>query len=226
MAEGVRLESGCAVKSTEGSNPSLSAPMGAERNASEDLIALFDLDSTLADFHKSLRDHLEAMRSPSEPMFDWEKDWDEERWPDWLKARVRIIKSKVGFWRNLPRLEAGFDILNIANKYEFNCQILSRGPKWHPPAFAEKAEWCAQYVPDLHINLVRNKSQYYGKILVDDWPGYFMEWLKVRPRGWVIAVDAPWNRHVEHPRLIKYNGKNLKEVDEVFFRVRRVTLGQ
>lgn len=192
----------------------------------DDLISLFDLDSTLADYHQSMCDHLEAMRSPYEPRWDWINDWQEEKWPDWMKARMRLIKSKVGFWRNLPRLEAGFEILNVANQNGFKSQILTRGPAWHPPAFQEKVEWCQEHVSELHVNLVRNKSQHYGKILVDDWPPYFMDWLTVRPRGWVIAVEAPWNKSVEHRRLVKYNGHNLDEVARVFSTVRQATLGE
>lgn len=195
-------------------------------NPCDELIAAFDLDSTLAGYHERLCEHLESMRYTHEPRWNWDNDWQEYKWPEWLSARIRIIKSMVGFWRTLPRLEAGFDILKVANDYEFNCQVLTRGPKWHPPAFQEKVEWCAEHVPDLHVNLVRNKERYYGKVLVDDWPEYFEKWLQVRPRGWVIAVAQPWNRDVVHPRLIKYNGKNIGDVEAVFSNVRKATLGE
>ena len=187
-----------------------------EMTEENEVTANFDLDSTLADYHMRMCEELSALESSPAESWDWDNNWQEEKWPKWLKARTRLIKSKVGFWENLPRLQLGFDILGVAQEYGFNCEVLTRGPKWHPPAFEEKVRWCAKHVPDLHVNLVRNKSRFYGKLLVDDWPDYFLGWLKVRPRGWVIAVEQPWNRAVVHPRLLKYNGANLNAVHDLF----------
>jgi hypothetical protein len=60
----------------------------------------------------------------------------------------------------------------------------------------------------------------YGKVLVDDWPDYFLPWLEVRPRGLVIAIKHPHNAHVEHPRLVIYDGSNLDQVRERMFKAR------
>ena len=174
-------------------------------------VALFDLDGTMADYDGSVRQHLEAMKSPDEPPFTWQHEAD---MPKHIKARIRLIKAKVGFWRELPPLQLGFDLYEVARSLDYITHILTRGPKWHPPAFTEKVEWAMKHMPDTPISLVRDKGLVYGKCLVDDWPEYFMRWLEWRPRGLVVAVIQPWNKDVKHPNLIHYNGSNLDEVTE------------
>jgi len=47
----------------------------------------------------------------------------------------------------------------------------------------------------------QKKSLVYGKVLVDDWPDYYLPWLGVRPRGLVTVPAHPWNADVYSGRV-------------------------
>lgn len=166
-------------------------------------LALIDLDGTLADFDKAMSERLAELAAPGEEIVT-DREWDVPH----IKARRRLIKSQPGFWRNLPRLEAGFKVLDILRKHGFVLNILTKGPLHTTNAWTEKVEWAKEHVPDAAITVCTSgedpvvpgggKSLVYGKILFDDWPGYIEPWLEHRPRGLVIMLDQPWNRKWKH----------------------------
>jgi hypothetical protein len=93
-------------------------------------------------------------------------------------------------------------------------------------AWTEKVQWCVEFIPDASITLTEEKAIVYGKILVDDYPPYFLPWLNVRPRGLVIAVAQPWNKDIEHPNLVRYDGTNLSQVADAITKAYRRVGGQ
>ena len=168
-------------------------------------IALVDMDGTLADFDKSMQERLEELRSPDEdPAL---ADTQFEEMPH-MKARRRLIKAQPGFWRELERLEAGFEILAMLDSLKFRCNILTKGPRKATNAWKEKVEWCMEHVDHMPITISEDKGLVYGKVLVDDWPEYVARWIEWRPRGFVIAVSQPWNVDIEKlsPNVIRYTG--------------------
>src|SRR5689334_2500047 len=109
------------------------------------IVALFDMDGTLADYSGELRRRLELMRSPHEPESEFhEFAWDE--YPDFLRERIRAIKNNPGFWINLPPMLAGFEILEEAHRRNFQIEILTKGPRHSPIAWMEKVEWCDKHL--------------------------------------------------------------------------------
>lgn len=174
-------------------------------------VALFDLDGTLADFDKSMHEHLDKMRDPNEPPVADEHD----NQPSWITARRRLVKQIPGFWANLPRLELGFQVLQVATDLKFNNYILSKGPKKNPTAWAEKIIWVRRELgDDIPVNLSEDKGLVYGKVLVDDWPEYVTRWLEWRVRGLVVMVAQQWNEGFTHANVIRYDGKNHDELVE------------
>ena len=174
-------------------------------------IALFDLDGTLADYDKPYRSYLTEL-GLEQPLRGAETP------PQ--KLLRKIIQNQPGFWYSLPRYKPGFDILEQAIFAGFSPMILTQGPMSVTQAWTEKVEWSKRHVPDFPITITRNKSLVYGRVLVDDWPEYFMPWLKVRPRGIVICPLHPWNKNVHdewctaqnRDRVILYTGENLPEI--------------
>lgn len=143
-----------------------------------DKIALFDLDETLADFQGPLRERLLKTQGPDEV---FPKDlWD---MPDYWYERAQAIKREPGFWRNLPRKQWGWDVLDIARDIGFDIHVLTKGPAVSSQAWAEKVDWVRKNLPDATLHITDDKRIAYGRVFVDDyWP--FMElWLKNRPRG-------------------------------------------
>jgi 5'(3')-deoxyribonucleotidase len=179
-----------------------------------DRIALFDMDGSLADYDVAMRRDLRSMRGPTEPaLADTTNLHDLEDQPH-LDARMRFIKSHPGWWRNLPRMEAGFQIVSLAHELGFNINILTKAPSSHSSAWTEKYQWCRAQ-PELieaDVHLTMNKGLVYGTFLYDDYPRYMDMWLKHRPRGLGIMPATPENAHYSHPNVIKWNGTNLNDI--------------
>jgi len=173
------------------------------------LIALVDLDGTLANYTKAVIEGLERILGPDEQLVL--PNFGEE--PDYLKARIRLIRGQPGWWENLEPLPLGFDILEILRRYDFRINILTKGPWSNSASWTEKTKWCRKYVPDASVTISEDKSIVYGKILVDDYIPYVEGWLKHRPRGLVIMPATPWNVGFEHPNVIRCTPENLHEVE-------------
>lgn len=177
-------------------------------------VALVDLDGTLADFAGQMYRDMSAVSSPDEmgAFKDQIFSGDESRLPPFMVARRDLIKRQPDWWRNLPRLEAGFEVIDMMRKLEYRLHILSRGPKRNCGAWAQKVQWALEHVSDAQVTIGHDKSLVYGKVLFDDWPAYVEPWLDVRPRGLVIMLAQPWNEGFKHDRVIRYTGDNGFEV--------------
>jgi 5'-nucleotidase len=177
-------------------------------------IGLIDMDGTVADMASVYSKALASLRSPAEPS-DTHFLPTTRGEPAYLKARKDLIKSQPGFWRNLPRLELGFDVVQAMKELDYSLHVLSKAPLGIDSAWSEKAGWCREHLPGIPVTVLdEGKHLVYGRVLVDDWPAYFMPWLAVRPRGLVVAVAHPWNDSVVHSRVIRYDGTNLAQVVE------------
>jgi len=143
-----------------------------------DKIALFDMDETLVNFQGPLRERLKAMKSP-------EEEFPQDLWqmPDYWYERAQAIKKEPGFWRNLPRLEWGWKVLDICRSIGYDIHVLTKGPTTGSRAWMEKVDWVRENMPFATLHITDDKRIAYGRVFVDDyWP--FMElWLKNRPRG-------------------------------------------
>lgn len=174
--------------------------------------ALIDLDGTLADYAPVLMKDEAALMAPGEePHFEHDA---EDKFP-YIKARRRLIKSRPGWWFNLPRIERGFRIVRMMTELKFRLSVLTRGPKPTPDAWAEKYQW-VKVQPELlkarTIIMDDEKAVVYGRVLMDDWVPYIEPWLEVRPRGLVILPDQPWNQGFSHPQVIRHTGENDEEI--------------
>lgn len=178
----------------------------------EGKIALFDMDETLVDFQGPLREALLQMKGP-------EEEFPSDLWnmPDHWYRRAQAIKLVPGFWRNLPRLQWGWDVLEICRDIGFDIHILTKGPTTGSRAWMEKVDWVHENLPDATLHITEDKRIAYGRVFVDDyWP--FMElWLRHRPRGLGIV-----NYSSElHPNLVNvHDGMDevRKKLQEAFDR--------
>ena len=174
-------------------------------------IALFDLDGTLADYHGRMEQDLEAMRAPGEEPLKFLYDDSEHPLPSYIEARKLAITRQEGWWRNLPILDLGWDIFMEALEADFRLEILTKGPINKSLAWKEKVEWCAKNISYEHgITITRDKGMVYGKVLVDDYPSYILDWLKWRPRGLVIMPAHNYNEYFHHPNVIRYTGDHMR----------------
>lgn len=175
-------------------------------------IALFDLDGTLADYELRMRRDLRRIAAPGEPAFALH-DRDA---PRYFGARLDLIKSQPGWWCGLPRLELGFDILNIARELDFHIEVLTNGPHNTPAAWMEKVQWAQRHIDKaVKVTVTEDKRHSYGHVLVDDTPEYLLAWLDHHPHGWGVAPAQPSNEGFAHPRVIRFDGSNLAAVHKL-----------
>ena len=189
-----------------------------------DAIALVDLDSTVADYDKALRKEMRALEAPNEPSYADRYSNGFE--PAYIEARRKLIQQKPGFWRNLERIPLGFEVVDELRKIGFSLHVLTKGPQKNGAAWGEKLEWSREHLPDATVTVTGDKSIVYGRVLVDDFPPYFLSWLANRPRGLVISVAHPWNEGFKkdgaqaHPNVVRYDGTDVIELREALRRAR------
>lgn len=179
-------------------------------NDIEDHVALIDLDGTVADCDGALDKEQRRIQAPDEPPYKDRYSGGEE--PPYIEARRKLIQRQPGFWRNLAPIPLGFEIVEELRALNFALHVLTKGPKHNGNAWAKKVEWCREHLPDALVTVTSDKSLVYGRVLVDDFPPYFLDWLKVRPRGLVVCVAHKWNEGIEHPNVLRYDGTNRDEL--------------
>jgi 5'-nucleotidase len=170
----------------------------------ENLIALVDMDGTVADYDGQMVRDLEKLRAPCEPKINLQNFRDKE--PLYILERMKLIKANGDWWENLPRLPIGFEIVKVLRRYGFQINICTQGPKKNAVAWSHKLSWILKNMPYAVPHVVRNKGLMYGRILVDDFPEYIEQWLAFRPRGLVIMPAHDYNKDFSHPNVLRYDG--------------------
>ena len=170
----------------------------------EERIALFDMDGTIADYDFQMRNDLKKLGNELLP------DNLHGNVPAWLAERKRIIGSQSGWWRNLPEIKSGMEIMDFCTEVGFRIHILTQGPYHNRIAWGEKFDWCDTHVspiaPDYVLSVTREgKGGQYGRLFVDDYPPFMEAWLKHRPRGLGLMPINSENKSFSHPQVVKYD---------------------
>lgn len=183
----------------------------------ESPIALFDLDGTLADYDGEMIRRMTAMRAPEEGPLEWKHSDVESKH---MAERRKAISKDPGFWTGLAIYEPGMELWELSKMLGFQHMILSKGPRSSPVAWTAKVEWVDKHLKAEGITITTEKGHYFGRVLVDDYPPYIMDWLAHRPRGLVVMPAHPWNENFEHPQVIRYIRHNFDAVREALIKAR------
>lgn len=184
-------------------------------------VALVDMDDSIAGYSPAMIREMKKIAGPNDPEFI-----PHSQAPDYMEARRQMISSTPGFWTNLPKNKLGFEILELLIDIGFRIHIFTKGPTRKSFAWGEKVNWCEDNVTplfdgpfsgvrargighDYDMSITTFKGLTYGRVLVDDYPQYALDWLENRPRGLVIMPKNEANKDFEHPNILHYDGGNL-----------------
>ena len=176
------------------------------------------MDGTLFDYDSTMKKSLLAVTPPEfhEEISSCNDIHKFGKHGDWARNLIDLIRRDPGWWRDLPKLEAGWDIYKICKEIGFCCHILTKGPSSKPTAWAEKVECIYKHFGDgMSIDIVgdpKSKGNMYSRVLVEDYPDYLQGFIDHRPRGLGILIDHPSNRSFMHENVIRYRGDNFGEV--------------
>jgi FMN phosphatase YigB (HAD superfamily) len=176
----------------------------------DDKVALVDMDGTLCDFRGALdRDLARVLNGRGE----------EVKVPACVKQEIEwLIRRTPGWYLNLKPLQLGFDILRMLQEIGFRINILTKSSFESNNAWSEKPQWIQQHLPrDIEMTVTMNKSRYYGRVLVDDYPSHFLRWMDRRPRGIVVMPVQAWNKDTSRrPNLYPVSsGEDLEKIRPV-----------
>ena len=169
-------------------------------------LALVDMDQTLCDYEGAVRAKLVELYGPLPTTVTLDGIY---------KPAVDLIKLVPGFWKKLPKIELGFQLVEALKSWGFSIHILSKGPYRTVSAWSEKVEWCREHLPGVPVTITEDKGLMYGKILVDDWPIYCEQWLQWRPRGLVLMPAYTYNEGFDTrfpDRVVRVTGHNWEMV--------------
>jgi 5'(3')-deoxyribonucleotidase len=176
-------------------------------------VVLLDMDGTVADYIGKMEYDMEQLRGPNEPVFKMSHDIE---YPAYLWNRVELIKNSKDWWLNLPSLQDGFNVMYLAQQIGFEIHVLTKGPKNTKTAWTQKVEWCAKHLPEgTNVTITQDKGIVYGRILVDDYPGYMDAWLRNRPRSLGIMPLRDYNKDYSHPNVIHYDINDPEGLDRL-----------
>lgn len=166
-------------------------------------LALFDMDGSLCDYTGKLEQDMRKIMSPDEK---YDNIFDESK--PWLKKRMDLIKSQPDWWTDLKPIDSSIVLYEELKSMGFDIEILTKGPLNNRRAWMEKGlwidKWLGTHVP---INIVgKDKSKFYGHVLVEDYPKFLLDWLSHRPRGLGVLIDNVQNRDFCHPNVVRYDG--------------------
>ena len=172
-------------------------------------IALVDMDGTLCDYEGALRAELSKILGESVSREDLRNEKYE--------YACDLIKKQPGFWFNLKPIDLGFNVLVILQHIGYAPYVLTKGPSNKAlNAWTEKVQWCRKWLDaDTPITITEDKSLFYGRVLLDDWPPYCEAWMKNRPRGLVLMPAYDYNEGMDEKwpgRVVRVTGENWKEV--------------
>lgn len=188
-------------------------------------IALIDMDGTIADYTGQFIYDLKSISAESEiELIDsFGTDLGKLCSIDIFEKRRHIITSQNGWWRNLDPIEENLNFAHHIYEMGFEIHILTKGPRSKPFAWSEKVEWinrhCNPRFPS-KMNIVTDKSLFYGKILFDDHVPYVKDWLQNRPRGMAILPLDDSNKDFSHNQAIHLKD-NLSNFNDTLEKIKK-----
>lgn len=172
-------------------------------------VAFIDMDGSIANYDRGILAKMNEITPPGEPEI---KELFIDANGPWREQQRHLISSQTGFWRNLEPITEGMGLVQGLEAMGYRIIVLTKGPRKKNFAWAEKKDWCDQYLPGADVVVTTCKDVMVGEILYDDWPPYFEAWLDTNPQGLVVMRDTPSNRGYYHPQVLRLTPDNCQEI--------------
>ena len=188
-------------------------------------IALIDMDGTLVDYDGAfLRDLKRISNKEERELIESYKGnvWKMCTENFLFERRRHMITSQYGWWTDLNPIEENIDVVRLMHEMDFEIHICTKGPFSKPFSWMEKVESIKKNIDvPVKMNIVTDKSLFYGAVLFDDYIPFVEKWLKHRPRGLGILPNNEGNKGYSHSNAIHYDGSTLsfESVKEALNRV-------
>ena len=162
---------------------------------------LVDMDSILVDTLSAwLAEHNEAQGDTI--TIEQVSHWDFHSIAKGGKALYEPL-ARPGFYRALKPLPGGVEAVQELLRRGHEVFIVSTS--MHPLALAEKAEWCAEYLPFLdqkHVVFAHEKHIIVADAIIDDGPHNATAYAKAYPSAKVLGIGYPYNKDCPHYTLL------------------------
>lgn len=171
------------------------------------LVAVVDLDDTLADFSGELRRRFSNKHKlsieESVSLYGIEQhDFD-------FFTKLWTIYNSPGFFEELPLLEGAKEAIDTLLEQDINIVIATALPKqfnnsinyWAP---GEKIKWVAKHFNRLkyRVTITPDKHLLAANIILEDNIINIIKWRDINPTGVGILIDHLWNRADDMPANI------------------------
>lgn len=159
---------------------------------------LIDMDSVICDlmtdWHKRYNDEYNDDLSVNKL-----KCWDSEKYvkPE-CGSKIYDYLDEPGLFLNLKPIKDSISVLERIHK-QYQIYICTSSRTY---AFTEKEKWVDRYLSFIgkeKIIFAHNKSMIRGDLLFDDAPHHLEAFVKTNRIA--VAMDYPYNRHVNVPRV-------------------------
>lgn len=179
-----------------------------------DRVILCDSDEVLSDCVNPMLDvvyDLTGIRYHKEDLTDWDV-LDSIGRPD-LSHAVQAICGQPGFVERFKLLPGAQD--GIRRLSELGTVVIVTSPMTTPNWTYERTRWLEKHfdIPRSRVVHTNGKEFVAGCCLIDDKPDNLFKWKARNPDGLAFLWEAPYNRKVESPLLIKVS--NWDEVIDV-----------
>ena len=161
-------------------------------------LAHSDVDGVLSNFSEHLLDTVGSSLSPEEIT-----DWDIFKFltPDQLHHAQAMLKE-FDWWTSLPVMEGAQDGVEYLRSSGYRITWVTAPWKSCPTWKQARRVWIDKHFPgDEELIVTSDKHEYPADVFWDDKPTNVLTYRDVHPDRKCFVFDAPYNRHVEGPRI-------------------------
>lgn len=168
-------------------------------------LLLIDQDGVLADFDLGIREAWLRRYGVPAPLGERHHFYLRDDMAPAYHQQLHALYSGVGFFANLPPIEAGLDAIQRLLAAGHDVRICTSPIHDYQHCVTEKFDWVRQHLGESWLSrivLTKDKTWVRGDILIDDKPQISGS-LSPLWQHWLY--DQPYNRDSHHPHRVRWS---------------------